>query len=94
MYVSVLLAFTSVYHTCISAAHRDRKRVSDSLQLELWMTVSYHVLLGIQTGSMEEQSVFLTAESSFQPTPFVFETGSNHSSDRPETGYVSRPGWP
>lgn len=43
-----------------------RGGVSDPLDLELRMVMSHHTGTGTNLGSLEEQLVFLTAESSLQ----------------------------
>ena len=39
----------------------------DSLETGLWMTVSHHVVLGIETRPLQEQQVLLATKSSLQP---------------------------
>ena len=55
MYVH--FAFMYVY---IPLVCRDQERMSESLELELHSVVSHLALLGIETGSLEEQPVLLS----------------------------------
>lgn len=54
--------------TCMSGVHRYQKKMSDPLELELWMVVSFQVL-GIQLWSDGE--AVLTTELSLQPHVFT-----------------------
>jgi hypothetical protein len=49
---------------CVLDACRGQKRAPDSLELELQVVVRCHILLKSQSGPLEEQPRFLTAESS------------------------------
>lgn len=62
MYMDVLPACVSMHR--MSAVCRDKKRVSDTLGLELQMIVSRHEMLGMNLCPLEEQPVLLTAKPS------------------------------
>ena len=46
----------SVYVLSLSVAQGSQKKMSDPLELELQMVESCHVVLGIEPGTLEEQS--------------------------------------
>ena len=55
-------------------AHRYQKRVSDPLELELQLVVSHYVGAGKSNhGPLQEQSVLLNIEPSFQPLEYILK---------------------
>ena len=58
-----------VYHLS-AGAHRGQQRLSDPLELALWIAVSYHVGEP-NPGPLQQQQVLLLTEPSLQgPCPF------------------------
>ena len=49
---------------CVPGTHKDQKRASDPLKLELGMAVSHHVSSGNRIRPLQEPQVLLTTESS------------------------------
>lgn len=58
--------------TYVSSAQGVQKRALYSLELELHMTVSYHLDTKIQTqGPLQKQRIFLTTEPSLPPAILI-----------------------
>lgn len=57
---------------CAYSTHRGLKNVLDILEMELKMVVNPHVVLRIETGTLEEQLVLLTAKPPFQSLSCTF----------------------
>lgn len=53
-----------------------QKRISDPLELELWMVMRHQWVLDFDSSPLQEQRVFLTAEPSLQPWEYIFELTS------------------
>lgn len=59
---------------CVCGAYRGQKRVPDALGLELCMVESHHLGAGeLNLDPQEEQSVFVTTESSFFSQIIAFQ---------------------
>lgn len=54
--MSILLAWMYVHHMCPGAGRGKKKRVSDLLDLELWMVMNHHVGSGKQTRVLGKSS--------------------------------------
>lgn len=62
---------------CVSGAHGGQTCASDRLELELWMVVSHHVVLGIEPRSLKDRLTLLTTELSFfvMGPPYIVQAG-------------------
>lgn len=62
-----------VYHTgrCL-VAHKGLKRAPSHLKQKLQTAVNHHTCVELNPGPLQEQQVFLTAESFLQSIPFFF----------------------
>ena len=69
--MNVLPACISVHH-CVLCTYRGQKQASESLELELQITVSCHVGAGKLNLVPQEKQVLLTTEPSFHPSLLLF----------------------